>query len=338
MSIDISTVRKYAPAFVFHPQEKYYPTSIEHLLTDAVLNYFDDSTKKWKKLANPTQQDLAEHYQQTNFIEINESRYGGLPLGEAPLYYSVQRFESFIEIHYLQLYAFKGSQAFKIMLNNGEELRFVGHNYGQHQGGLKRVTVRLVLIDEMGCKYKIFQVGFEKDGLMYFDTFDNVKTVSGADGSETHPVVHVGLSGHNCWNSVIRDQTVLRDGGPKCSAISCLGDEKPLWKPYEQDDSLFKRVGFHKEKDGYKPIEPEIWVNYQGRIGKDSKNVWINAPTTISGAEFSDDTKQLFEFMQSPEQAFDAFMTEMKTELPNGRAPAGLGARHFVYPDKNFSG
>ena len=41
--------------------------------------------------------------------------------------------------------------------------------------------------------------------------------------------------------------------------------------------------------------------------------------------------------MNDPDTAFDSFLTRMKSELPNGRAPSALGNRFFVYPDRDAS-
>lgn len=339
MVVGIETVVKFSPVFMFHEQEKFFPCSIEHILHKSKLYVRKPKSKKLKKIKNPTQTDLNEHFQSENYIDIAESQYTGMPIGEAPIYYTIQKFASFVEINYLLLYAFKGSQPFLKESTSEENLLFIGNNYGQQQGGIKRTTVRIVLIDDMRNDYKIFQVGFEKDGLMYFDTSDNVTMIGDDENSSphTHPVVHVGLYGHNFWNKTVREPVILRDGGSKVSAVSCIADQGNIWRPYNCDAGIFKRVGFKKVREGYIPIEPEIWVNYQGRIGRDLYNEWTDSPTSISGNPLTDKQVEDLSFMHDPDTAFDSFVTRMKIELSNGRAPSALGNRFFVYPDRDAS-
>lgn len=338
MSLPLKTIIKYSPVFVFHEQEKYFPCSIEHILNGATLHKKETEGESFSEVKNPTQEDLVNTKSPNSFIDINPSQYSGMELGSAPLYYSVQKFDSFVEIHYLMLFAFRGSHSFTVETKSNNDVNFVGHNYGQHQGGMSRVTVRLVLIDDMADKYKIFQIGFENDRHMFFDTKDNVNLIEDPISSaSSHPLVHVGLFGHNCWNRVIRTPVIVKDSGANTFAISCLGEESPVWKPYEGGENTFKQIGFQKVMNDYRVIEPEIWAQFKGKIGKDNENTWTGAPTDLDGNPLNNSVLAEIDFMKDPDVAFDAYKTDLKDKLAFGKSPQGLGDRYFVYPDKDAS-
>ena len=124
MTLDLETVIRYSPVFVFHEQEKYFPCSIEHLLKGSTLHIAQDEKGGFSQLENPTPTDLSENPNKANFVEINQSQFTGMPLGESPIYYSVQKFDSFIEIHYLNHFCLKNLEFHVCTLNLIIDLKY----------------------------------------------------------------------------------------------------------------------------------------------------------------------------------------------------------------------
>lgn len=126
----MNIVQQYSPIFQFHPQETSYPLSIEELCKHSVLRSMPDN----KIIAEQfiPGELFSKYNDKNNYIDIPSSTYAGGFDSTVPLYCIVDKKEDYTDLQYFLLYAY----------NPGYNV--LGKMYGEHQGDLEHVTIRLI--------------------------------------------------------------------------------------------------------------------------------------------------------------------------------------------------
>jgi len=254
--VTIDLVKKYAPVFRFHPNETFWPSSIEYLLDGAILR---SRAGRHEPISPVTQTTLLEHPESTSYLTINPSQFSGQTLPTAPLYYAVQEYEDGVELTYLTLSPLQGGQTVRA-LRLFSEFNCIIPTLGMHQGDLEQCIVTLAKSSD---SYTIVHVGFEAHGKLTFYTPDKVNWED-----HTHPIAHVNLNSHGFVN---RDPSqtdhVFQVTIPATVAIGDWIGAGKWWRPHL--DSPFKQLGLDEEG---KPIGDQLWAAYGGRLGDEQAN------------------------------------------------------------------
>ncbi len=245
-------LERYAPIVHFHPLERYFPCSLDWLLSHCCLRH----TRTSLRILQPTQSDLSTHWQayhpdgSTPYLDISSSGYGG-HLESAPCYVTVQQWDDCYEITYLMLYAYQGPQTACWHLSR-QPYDCLIRDFGRHQGDLEWVSLTL---DKTSLQPR--EIGLQAHG--------KVRTVAWVNCPRTqnHPLVRVALHGHASalWGEP--DRVAQRRLGPLLSICDLYGDGGQVWRP------PLCLVGLD---DQGVPINGQIWVRFQGRIGRSLDN------------------------------------------------------------------
>ena len=312
MPISEDVVRRFCPVFVFHPDEKFFPCSIDYLLRGGEL------VTEETILRDPTQQMLMENFHRDNYVRINSSQYFG-DLAHAPLYYAVQEGDGFVQIDYVPLYAFQGGQTCSIPGAVAWAFFAKGFNciintYGQHQGDIERVAVKLV---PEGADYRIAEILFEAHG----DPVIYPKDQVAYEGD--HPIVHVALNGHSSHNVKMEGYTTVDDDAVFVLFKSFMGDGAK-WKAYET--GALTQIGLDAPNGN--PINGQLWAKFEGDLGESQDNS-LTSGTNLNGSNLNGRQWSLLSTLN-----FGAI-----TILPgkidsyaHGDGPAGPGRRDWIYP------
>lgn len=146
-------VRQNCPTVVFHESEQFFPCSIEHLLKDSSLirrRRGDANGTNDFHVGDATPQELASYLnddQYENFLEIFPSQFAGhAPVDgivTSPVYIAfVETEDLFVDVYYIFLYAYQGSQTFRCTPPIAKHFNCIAHEYGRHQGDLEHFIVR----------------------------------------------------------------------------------------------------------------------------------------------------------------------------------------------------
>lgn len=147
----LAFIRSHCPTFTFHPNEQFFPCSIEHLLQGSTLTQrargTQDNVEPVK--SNPSPDELGDFVdgQKEYFVSIAPAQLQGhAPAGNsinAPVYVAlVEVDDSFIDIYYISLYAFQGSATFRCCPKIGHKNNVIAHEFGRHQGDIEHCIVR----------------------------------------------------------------------------------------------------------------------------------------------------------------------------------------------------
>ncbi|WP_437604046.1 hypothetical protein WMF28_20925 [Sorangium sp. So ce590] len=262
-------------------------------------------------------------------IEINPSQYAGMPLSNgritAPMYYAVQEFGDCVEITYVSLFAFQGGQTIRA-LRVGTEFWCILNDYGQHQGDLEEVTVRLR--PRGGGDYEV-------DRLIYYAHGDASEFAQGDvrwDGS--HPVVYSALNGHSMRNP-------FKEGGDgggggkywvseyRQAGVADFGSsmgEGIQWRPFETSE--LKLIGLDASGN---PIGTERWAKFGGRLGK-QKDTGFTGATYFDGRGL-DSSDWSFIKMDA---AIGGMLGIIPDQYKSGVGPEGPARRSYIRPGSGF--
>jgi hypothetical protein len=315
-------IADYCPLFRFHGFEKNFPCSIEHLLANSTL-------KTNKDIHNPTTADLAEHCGDKVYVDVAASQFPGEPLVNgtvtAPLYAAVQTTpEGLIEISYLVLYAYKNGQtvAFrapspKPPFETTTVFSAILHSYGEHQGDLERVGVRLIPGPD---GLELFQVSFDAFGQ------DRWFSKNQCFMEGTHPLVHVALSGHSHHNRRVLEESLEVDKSVGSAwFISALDDGGPVWRPWIT--SRLIRLGLDDRGD---PINGNRWAKFGGRLGKRDTHS-LRSATYLEGTGLNDinwATVVAADFLNSGHHG------QITDDMRIGDGPRGPAGRDWIRPTR----
>ncbi|MBI3443792.1 MAG: VCBS repeat-containing protein [Magnetospirillum sp.] len=290
----------------FHPNEQYFPCSIEYLLQNSTL--LDNNNPGWTH-SGPTQQDLANYKSDNFYVSIAESQFTGTPT--APMYYAVQQYSDVIEISYLMLYAYQGGQTCRA-LRAGSHFSCIVKTLGIHQGDLERVVVTLRPLS--GGGYEVVRVGYEAHGDV---TWYSPHLVPWQDG--THPKVSVALNGHSCH--IFEDNEIFEFEVTDIVAIvSATSTTGRAWTPYT--NSEFKQLGLDSSGT---PINDQVWAAFTGRLGISQGNS-LDSATYYDGSNLS-----ALDWDYVCIVCFTAKILGMlPSSVTHGDGPSGPGGRSWV--------
>lgn len=245
-------LERYAPIVSFHPDEAYFPCSVEWLLHHSCLRH----TRKSLRILRPTQADLLTHWQahhpsgSTPYLDISASGYAG-KLEEAPLYVAVQEWDHCWEITYLMLYAFQGPQTAHWHWSRRSYDCLI-RDFGRHQGDLEWICVTL---DK--DRLEPLEIGLQAHG--------RVRPVAWAQCPRegNRPLLRVALNGHACALQGEPDRVVHRRLGGLLSICDLYRSGGPVWRPG------LRRLGLDELGQ---PVSDQVWAKFQGRLGRPLDN------------------------------------------------------------------
>lgn len=154
MDVDIKLdfVKRSCPVIVFHDSEQYFPCSINHLLAHGTLQQRErhDPQAAPRIIGPVSPQQLGTYHnteQQEYYVDIASSQFTGhIPedgIVRAPAYVAVVELDStFVDIYYIFLYAYQGSQTFRCTPPVLTHFNCVANNFGRHQGDVEHFIVR----------------------------------------------------------------------------------------------------------------------------------------------------------------------------------------------------
>jgi hypothetical protein len=270
-----------------------------------------DDGDHWTRpdVTSPTQHDMAAHYNDGYYVEINPSQYPGEGL-TAPMYYAIQQTSSYTEITYLIVCAYNGHQTTNI---DG-----VGYcildNFARHPGDIERVTVRFD-----NSSMNVTHVTFESHG--------NPTTVpvNQVTLKDKHVFVYSSLNAHGTFNFK-RDSDWVAD---KKHAIVEFGDavgrcgeegaKEKIWTPRE-----YRRVGLDAAGN---PVNDQLWAKFEGRIGGHVYNT-LTGGRNFGGSGLSTTSWTIIKV------AYEAadLIGKIPREMHFGDGPTGLGTRPYIRP------
>ncbi|KAF7122254.1 hypothetical protein CNMCM5793_000211 [Aspergillus hiratsukae] len=177
------------------------------------------------------------------WLEVNPTQFSGQKIGDAVMYYAVQKKGDQVKINYIILYAYQGGQTLEV--STGLPTAFTGFvvDTGAHVGDLERFAV--YLRDNHDGTYTFDSAEFEAHG----DTKSYTQSQMDWEGS-THPIVCVALNGHGIWNQKVSGNPIRKY---TLSGVVSIGDwlgdissdarQSGLWwRPWSQSSGVFKRI------------------------------------------------------------------------------------------------
>lgn len=150
---ELDFINANCPVVVFHESEQFFPCSIDHLLKDSTLlqrTRGDSAGVHDFHVGDATAEELATYFntdQYEHFVRISPAQYGGhVPINgivNAPVYVAVVHVDdTFVDIYYIFLYAYQGSQTFRCTPPIAKHFNCIAHEYGRHQGDVEHFIVR----------------------------------------------------------------------------------------------------------------------------------------------------------------------------------------------------
>lgn len=245
-------LERYAPVVHFHPLERYFPCSLDWLLSHCCLRH----TRSCLRILQPSQRDLLTHWQayhpggSTPYLDIAASGYGGHP-ESAPLYVTVQEWDDCYEATYLMLYAYQGPQTAHWHWSRYPYDCLI-RDFGRHQGDLEWVSLTF---DKASLQPR--EIGLQAHGKVRAVPWSNCPR------TQDHPLVRVALHGHACALQGEADRVVHRRLGGLLSICDLYSDGGKVWRP------PLRLLGLNEQGE---PISQEVWAKFQGRIGRPLDN------------------------------------------------------------------
>lgn len=145
-------MRRSCPVVVFHESEQHFPCSISHLLAHSTLQQRErnDPHAAARVLGHVSAEQLGTYQntdQQEYCLSIAPSQFAGhTPVDgivEAPVYVTLVEVENtFIDIYYVFVYAYQGSQTFRCTPPVLTHFNCIASDFGRHQGDVEHFIVR----------------------------------------------------------------------------------------------------------------------------------------------------------------------------------------------------
>lgn len=339
--ISLETLARFSPIVFFHPEEKYFPCSIESILRNSTLIDEDNEII----LEKPSEEDLLHHSQDNSRLSINPLIFQGDALREfwqenkqhkaieAPMYVSVQVPDdfSYIDIHYIFLFAYNGPQSAVVRLPFQAYDVSLPH-FAEHEGDIESVSVRV-----SGDFNTIIQVRMEAHGYStYYEPND-------LDFKDQHVLVRSALNSHASYNGKgkpVADTVILKD-------ISILGlgidvtdftstENSPRWAikddyfindiPDPEQSSPIRFIGINMQGDA---IGQEKWVLFSGRIGNHFRAHFVGSTSPYK------QTLSAFEKNYVDTLVKAALLTGNLDVFTYSNGTAGLQTRAMVWVNNN---
>ena len=192
-TVSLRDVARFAPLVVFHPEERFFPCAMGHLLAHGRLLGPDGTV--WA--APPTPADLAAHAGPKFTVDIGAEATGGEvaphprgPEVRAPMYAAVQVPPDgrFVDLNYIFLFAYNGPQVVRVCAPGQRFLCSVPH-YAEHYGDVQGITVRV-----SGDLRRLVAVAYEQHGRRTWVAAAEVPTW------QQHPKVRCALHSHATYS------------------------------------------------------------------------------------------------------------------------------------------
>jgi hypothetical protein len=313
-SVSLDVVKQYAPVLRFHPNEKYFPCSIEFLLQNGWLR--DNNNKDWN-IVNPAQTDLQQYCAENYYVQINPSQYPGMCTNNvvsAPLYYAVQEFTDIIEITYIFLYAYQGGQTVRA-LRAGTEFNCIVNDFGIHQGDLETIVVRLVPQGTGG--YSVLDAVYSAHGNESYLPTQRI------EWSGTHPVVDVALNLHGSYSMKAQGDTVTDFEQPGILAIiDSMATGGVEWATYNSAQVL--QLGLDNNNV---PVSDQVWAAFAGRLGIQQTNSLTSA-TYFDGSNLKSADWTFVKMIHWTAELLNKY----PDDIVHGNGPTGPGNREWIRP------
>ncbi|KAA6423453.1 MAG: hypothetical protein FRX49_06514 [Trebouxia sp. A1-2] len=344
MSADkLAFIRQHCPIVVFHESEQFFPCSVSHLLKDSTLiqRRRDDPTGAHEfHVGDATLEELASYCnsdQQEHFVEISPTQYAGHTPNEglihAPVYVAIVEVEeSFVDVYYIFLYAYQGSQTFRCTPPIAKHFNCIAHEYGRHQGDVEHFIVRTDTSFS-----KVLSVAYEAHGeqAWYFPGDYPLQ-----DG---HPLVYASLLNHahyflaqptrvptyteeigrpvrQAWfitHQVISDFSSQAHQCVEAIDIIHQSPKSAVWKPFTTEENLVLVSANNPASQ---------WVRYNGQFGKCLGKPAFTHATEVWGAPFGIGRRAIV-------STIAAGAAKMR-EFGHGAPTSALGARHYIQRPK----
>ncbi|KAK4941310.1 hypothetical protein LTR10_018720 [Elasticomyces elasticus] len=269
-------------------------------------------------IQGPQQSDLATYADSNYFLEVQPSAYSGQPLENgkvtAPIYYTVQEQAAagYVDITYMMIYGNQAGQPAHA-LRAGTEFNCILESYGDHQGDLEWLVVRLSPDLET-----IRGVGYEAHGEV---TWYN----PGAYQTEgQRPIVRASRCGHGCRNGLGKNPIDWIDLGGQSGAaevIDLFSQSGNEWRPFDLNDGV-RAIGLDSAGQ---PINDQVWAKYRGRLGRQNHNN-LESATYVNGNNLS---TWDWDFVKTVDWAA-GLLNKISSDVVDGIGPEGPGARDFI--------
>ncbi|KAF2279273.1 uncharacterized protein EI97DRAFT_481558 [Westerdykella ornata] len=281
-------------------------------------------------LVNPTQADLRNTAPDPGwFLDVNKSQFSGQTVGDAPMYFAVQRNPDQVKITYVFLYAWQGGVTLRGRPLDEDYFDAMIYDTGTHVGDIERFSI--YLIDNGDGTYTFDRAVFEAHGDAYGPyTRSELMWDTTGPSPNTHPVVSVGLNGHGVWNpKTSSNPQVVQAEGAWVSIGDYFGDVNSSssdsgawWRPWMPGGN-FLQLGL--DATGL-PINNQLWAAYCGRMGP-------SGPTTMRGATYLDGSELNFNDRNQVDFIWTIASTfgYISSELRNADGPVGPGLRDWVH-------
>jgi len=239
-------VNKWSPIIYHHPDEKYYPVSIDWLMANSALIDYSDP-KNAQTISPITNQDIYNLSKKHNFETKtdgsilfafgNELHRGEHPTRNIPCYALIKDFGDKIHVIYIYLYAYNGEYPILGLLNAG-----------QHPADIEHMTLEFEGRGEDKLLRVMYSAHGTKDGRWV--AADQVPMEDGKI------VAYMALNGHGLYP---KEGIAFRLGG---LANDYLG-KGAKWEPRPQLIFLPNDPNFEIDTMG--------WVAFNGRFGGDAR-------------------------------------------------------------------
>jgi hypothetical protein len=268
-------------------------------------------------IQSPAQADLAAHSDGSHFLEVNPAAYRGQIDKDgkitAPIYYTVQEAVDHVDITYIMLYANQSGQPSRA-LRAGTEFNCILETYGDHQGDLEWLVVRL-----SADLQTVKQVGYEAHGEVTF--YD-----PGAYQAERErPIVRAARCGHACRNGLgMNPIDWINLGGQPgiAEVIDLISQSGNVWRPFEQPGGV-RAIGL--DPATHEPINDQLWAKYCGRLG-DQRHNNLDSATYVNGHNLS---PLDWAYVKTVDWAA-GLLNKISSDAVDGVGPEGPGARDFI--------
>lgn len=239
INFEESLIQKYNPIVYFHPDEKYFPCSIEWLLRNSTL--VDFNTTPETKIKSPTNRDMFEISKKYGFKSFtngdqilsfgNELYNGQIPVRDVPCYVLIKRKNDKLYITYIYLYAFNG------------EYNILGiEKAGSHPADLEHITV------ELNSKGELLRVMYSAHG-----SKDGRWVPANEVPMEDNRIVaYVAVNGHGFYH---KEGTAFRLYG----VANDIMEAGKKWDPQTRRLYLYSEPEFNIDTMG--------WTMFNGRLG-----------------------------------------------------------------------
>jgi hypothetical protein len=245
INFEESLIKKYNPIIYFHPEEKYFPCSIDWLLKNSTL--VDFNTIPETKIKSPTNRDMYETSKKYNFKSFtngdqilsfgNELYNGEIPVRDVPCYVLIKKRPATDRIYIMYIYLYPYNGEYDIL---GIE------RAGSHPADLEHITV------ELNGKGELLRVMYSahgsKDG-----RWVTAKEVP-MEGDRI--VAYVAVNGHGLYP---------KEG----TAFRLFGVANDVMESGKKWDPQTKRIYLHTEPEFN--IDTMGWTMFNGRLGGSMK-------------------------------------------------------------------